>query len=512
MEEVLLAAKNISKLYKSTGVLALDKVTLKVKKGTIHAVIGENAAGKTTLMEIIAGLERKDEGEIIFEGEQLQLRSSLDAYKHGIGMMHQHFMLIEDLTVVDNIFLGTEPGRLGIYDRCKAEKIVQEISSRYNMNIEPLSSVSQLSVGEKQKVELLKLLVRNAKLLILDEPTAVLTEQEVDNLFKIMRELKSSGKTIIFVTHKLNEVREIADKITVLKRGRVVGEFDNSEFNEKEISIIMSGNSFPVEPKHELKSEKELVLLINDLCVKNPETGTDVVKNVSLEGYTGELIGLTGVSGNGQEEFVNALFGMAKITSGEVLFKGKNITGFSPWRLRELGIAYIPSDRTRVGSCLQCSVFENLIAHKLRISRESGFLLNYRNLREWAKKVIKTYSINATDLGLPIKYLSGGNIQKIIIARELELNPDVLIVSEPTRGLDSAASQYVHSKLLELKNRKFVLVVSSDLDEILKLSDRIIVMYKGKIVFNKPNIGLSKQLIGEYMLGLRNDFPGVDTP
>jgi len=511
MEGALLTVKNISKFYKSTGVLALDKVTLKVKKGTIHAVIGENAAGKTTLMKIIAGLERKDEGEIIFKGKKLQLKSSLDAYKHGIGMMHQHFMLIEDLTVVDNIFLGTEPGKLGIYDRRKAEKIVREISSRYNLDIKPLSSVSQLSVGEKQKVELLKLLVRNAELLILDEPTAVLTEQEVESLFKIMRELKTSGKTIIFVTHKLNEVKEIADKITVLNRGRIVGKFDNKEFNEKEISIVMSGTTSSKETKHELKSEKNLILSIKGLCVKNPGTGSDAVKNVSIEGYTGELIGLTGVSGNGQEEFVNALFGMAEITSGKVLFKGKNITGLSPGKLRELGIAYIPSDRTRVGSCLQCSVLENLIAHKLRNSEEPGFLLNYHELREWAKEVIKTYSINVTELELPIKYLSGGNIQKIIIARELELNPDVLIVSEPTRGLDTAASQYVHSKLLKLKNEKFVLVVSSDLDEILKISDRIIVMYKGKIVFNKPNTNLTKQLIGEYMLGLRNDFPEDDT-
>jgi len=465
------------------GVLANDHVDFDVRSGEVHALLGENGAGKSTLMRQLYGLYRPDEGQILINGEEKRFNSPQDAINAGIGMIHQHFMLIPNLTVVENIALGLKSSRGLALDLDRVEKRVMELSDQYGLKVEPRASVWQLAVGEQQRVEIIKALYRGAALLVLDEPTAVLTPQEVDDLFVTFRKMAQDGHALIFISHKLNEVLAISHRITVLRDGRIAGSLLNENVTRVELANMMVGrpvilqyNKPPVEPG-------PIRLKIENLYVRG-DRGKDAVDGVTLELHSGEILGLAGVSGNGQRELAEALAGMRPVRQGCVVLNDKEVTNGSPLQHIDGGQSYIPEERMKEGAIREFSVTDNLIlADHGRPPFSNHSFLNFRAIRESCDKVVRDFNVKTPNLETPVKNLSGGNIQKLILGRELSRHPRVLIASQPTRGVDIGASEYIHKQLLEQRLAgTAMLLISEDLDEIRALSDRIAVMYEGRII------------------------------
>ena len=503
----ILELKGITKRF--PGVLANDHIDLSLNKGEILALLGENGAGKSTLMNILYGLYQPDEGEIQVNGEKVTINSPTDAINRGIGMVHQHFMLIPVFTVTENVMLGNEAVKqAGFLDRKKAGDRILEISNHYNLAVNPDDYIRDLPVGVQQRVEIIKLLYREADILIFDEPTAVLTPQEADELFKIMRSLVEQGKSIIFITHKLREVMEIADRVMVIRRGAMVGETTPAQADKQSLAAMMVGRSVDLVVERTESNPGELVCSVENLTVADKFQNI-VVDDVSLEVYAGEIVGVAGVQGNGQTELVNAITGLQKSVSGKMYLLGEEVTKFSPRRITELGTAHIPEDRQADGLVLPFPVAENLVLctyYKEPFS--NGVILKYDKILENGNQLIQDFDIRTPDALTSVSNLSGGNQQKVIIARELSRPIKFLVASQPTRGLDVGSIEYIHKRIVQKRDEGCgVLLVSPELDEIMELSDRVAVMYRGKIIAIVPNKGVSKEYIGLLMAGIVPEEP-----
>ena len=498
----VLELRGITKRF--PGVLANDHINLTLNEGEIHALLGENGAGKTTLMNILYGLYQPDEGEIVVRGKPIRVFSPSDAIASGIGMVHQHFMLIPVFTVTENVMLGEETTTAGGFlDRKKAAERIHTISRQYNLEVNPDSYVRDLPVGVQQRVEIIKLLYRNADILIFDEPTAVLTPQEADELFEIMRALARQGKSIIFITHKLREVLDVADQITVIRRGKVIGTVDPGNADQNLLASMMVGRAVQLELEREPVRPKETVLEVKNLVVAD-ETRQITVDGISFDVRGGEVMGIAGVQGNGQTELVEAITGLRRPVSGQVTLLGTDITHASPRDVTELGSGHIPEDRQRDGLVLSFSVADNMVLnmyHKPPYSR--GVVLDEKEILENAKREIKAFDVRTPGPQTSVGSLSGGNQQKVIVARELSRDIHFLVASQPTRGLDVGSIEYIHTQILKRRDAGVaVLLVSTELDEILQLSDRVAVMYRGKIVAVVPAEEATKEYIGLLMAGV----------
>ncbi len=484
--------RNITKTW--PGVVANDHVNLKVRKGEIHALVGENGAGKSTLMNILYGLIHPDSGEIYINGQLAHIAGPRDAIHLKIGMVHQHFMLIPPLTVAENIVLGHEPGNVAsIYDVKNARATILDLSKQYGLPIDPDVRIEKLSVGLQQRVEILKILYRAADILIMDEPTGVLTPQETSELFGVLRGLVQQGKTIIFITHKLREVLALTDTITVLRRGKNAGELITSQTNQAEIARLMVGREVLLRVDKTPAHPGPVVLHVEDLYARD-DRDLEVLHGVSFDVRSGEILGIAGVEGNGQSELVEALTGMRKITSGKISItqvkggqagKTQDITVMNAREERLAGLAHIPEDRRGSGLVLADSIEDNTILGRQRWPQFSwnGLVLLLRSIANWAKKLVTEFDVRTTSIKAPVRSLSGGNQQKVIIAREFAADPLALIASQPTRGVDIGAIEFIHRRIIEQRDAgKAVLLISAELDEIRSLSDRIAVMYEGKIV------------------------------
>lgn len=496
--EYILQIKGISKRF--GNVQANDNVSLSLKKGEVHAILGENGAGKSTLMNIIYGLYTADSGEIYFEGQRLNVKGPHEAIEKGIGMVHQHFMLIPVFTVTENIVLGAEPKGFR-FNLEEAEKRILEISKRYNLEIDPKAKVGDLSVGMQQRVEILKAFYRDAKLLILDEPTAMLTPQETKELFKIINNLKLQGISILFISHKLDEVMEISDRVTVMRRGKTIKTMNTKDTNEQELANLMVGREVKLVVEKQEPKLGDTILKIENLSVKL-RNGIEKVKNITFEVRRGEIFGIAGVDGNGQSELIEAIVGLLPST-GKVIFKGEEIQKLPTRRRYDKGIAYIPPDRQLDGLVLNFTVAENMVLKRYyKLPYSKGGFLNYKAINSEADELIHLFDVRPPDYRLFAKNLSGGNQQKVILAREFSSNPDLLIAVQPTRGMDVGAIEFIHKKLIELRdNGKAVLLVSLELDEIMNLSDRIAVMFSGQIMDILDAKKATKEEIGLLMTG-----------
>jgi ABC-type uncharacterized transport system ATPase subunit len=471
------------------GVVANDDVSLSVLKGEIHALVGENGAGKSTLMNILYGLLKPNSGEIFISGQRVKAGGPRDTIAAGVGMVHQHFMLIPPLTVGENIVLGYEPTNSGdFYDTAKANAAIRDLSSRYGLEIDPDARTGDLPVGLQQRAEILKVLYRGANILILDEPTAVLTPQETDDLFEVLRSLKQQGKTIIFITHKLREVLAISDRVTVMRRGKVVGELITKETSQPEIARMMVGREVLLRVDKAPAHPGEVALRVENLTVLS-EQGLPAVRGLSLELRTGEILGVAGVEGNGQSELVQALAGTRSPASGRIMVDGVDVAHENARQKRSAGLAHIPEDRRESGLVLNYSIAENMILGRQRDNQFAwrGLVMRLGDILRWAQNLIKRFDVRTPSAEAPAKSLSGGNQQKVIVARELSSKPKVLLASQPTRGVDIGAIEFIHRQLVANRDAgAAVLLVSAELDEIRSLSDRIAVMYEGQIVSVEP--------------------------
>lgn len=499
----VLELRGITKRF--PGVLANDHIDLTLEAGEIHALLGENGAGKTTLMNILYGLYQPDHGEIFVRGQPIKIHSPSDAIAAGIGMVHQHFMLIPVFTVTENVMLGEESLRFGgVLDRAKAAARVREISEQYGLAVDPQAYVRDLPVGVQQRVEIIKLLYRAADILILDEPTAVLTPQEADDLFKILRTLAERGKSIIFITHKLREVMEIADRITVIRRGQVIGTVTPDQADQRLLAEMMVGRAVKLEVDRAPAKVGEPVLQVKDLVVLD-QRHQRAVDHVSFEVCSGEVLGIAGVQGNGQTELVEALTGLRPIVHGQVTLLGEDITHADPRRITELGTAHVPEDRQRDGLVLTFPIADNLVLNTYyQKPFTNGVVLQDKTILSTAERLIQEFDIRTPGPLVPAGSLSGGNQQKVIVAREFSRPIKLLIASQPTRGLDVGSVEYIHSQIMAKRDQGCaVLLVSSELDEIMALSDRIAVMYRGKIVDVLPAETATKEVVGLLMAGVR---------
>ncbi|WP_079412227.1 ABC transporter ATP-binding protein [Alkalithermobacter paradoxus] len=474
--------KNITKKF--GNFIANDNINLTVHKGEVHALLGENGAGKSTLMNILYGLYQQTSGDIYIKGNKVNIDNPNIAIANGIGMVHQHFMLVPPFTVAENIILGMEPTKgLNRIDMDKAINDVKEISQKYGLYVDPLARVEDITVGMQQRVEILKALYRGAEILILDEPTAVLTPQEIKELIQIMRNLTKEGKSIIVITHKLKEIKEAADFCTIIRRGKYIDTVDVSKTTEDELAAMMVGREVNFKVDKAAMTPGDVVLKVDKLIAKD-NRGINVLNELSLEVRRGEILGIAGIDGNGQSELVEALTGLREVESGSVYLNGKDITNKLPKEVFESGICNIPEDRQKRGLVLDFTVAENMILENYAKPQFSkGFRLLEDNINKFAKELIEKFDIRPTDESLKARALSGGNQQKIIIAREVTNDPELLIATQPTRGLDVGAIEFVHKSLVDQRNKgKGVLLVSLELDEVMSVSDRIAVIYEGKIV------------------------------
>lgn len=462
---------------------ANDGINLSIRKGEVHALLGENGAGKSTLMNILSGLLEPTSGEIKINGETVKITSPNVANQLGIGMVHQHFMLVGKFTVTENIMLGKEISHSGYINIKKAQKKVQELSDHYKLSVNPNALVRDISVGMEQRVEILKTLYRGADILIFDEPTAVLTPQEIDELIQIMRQLTLEGKSIILITHKLDEIKQVADRCTVIRRGKSIDTVDVDKVSTQNLADMMVGRQVQFKSVKEPSNPKEVVLDIEHLTVKDSRNVT-VVDDLDLSIRGGEIIGLAGIDGNGQSELIQAITGLRSVTTGSIKIKDIDITNQSPRFITESGVGHIPEDRQKYGLILQLPLDKNMVLesyYKAPFSKHG--ILNDQAITEYAKRLIDEFDVRTTSEKSIAGSLSGGNQQKAIIAREVDKNPDLLIAAQPTRGLDVGAIEYIHKRLIEQRDQgKAVLLMSFELDEIFNLSDKIAVMYDGKIV------------------------------
>jgi len=493
--------KNIVKVF--PGVMANDHVDFEARTGEIHALLGENGAGKTTLMNILYGIYRPDEGEIYIFGKRVNISSPRMAIKLGIGMVHQHFTLVPKLTVTENIILGAKSTGF-LLDLKEAKRRIENLSREYGLAINVDAKVEQLSIGEQQRVEILKMLYRNAKILILDEPTSVLSPPEVKRLFKTLRLMADQGKTVIFVTHKLKEALEISDRITVLRKGRNVGTFLPSEVSIKKLSKLIVGEEVGAQISRRKHGRQKEALKIINLTVLN-DKGLKALNGISLKVHKGEILGIAGVAGNGQRELAEAIIGQRTPKDGKILLNGVDITGKTPAEVKSLGVAYIPEDRTKDGIMPDLSVIENLILNSFREKFiKSLFFIDNKKAKEHSRELITKFGIKVTDLNSRASLLSGGNIQRLILASELSGRIKLLVACQPTRGLDVKATEYVHEILMNLRNEGVaILLISEDLDEIIKLSDRIAVIYQGEILGEFERDSVNREKIGMLMAGVR---------
>lgn len=500
MEEII-RLEGITKIF--PGVVANDNINLSIYSGEIHAIVGENGAGKSTLMKILYGLYKPDKGFIYIKNKKINLNSPKDAINHGIGMVHQHFMLIPPFTVIENIILGAELKNGMSLNLKKAEERINEIVKLTGFKIDLYSKVENLSVGEAQRVEILKLLYRNAEVLILDEPTAVLAPQEVEELFSVLRKLSSQGKTIIFISHKLNEVLEISDRVSVMRRGKLVDTLDTKKTNKYELARLMVGREVFLKVEKDKARRGEEIFRVEDLWIKNKK-GLDVVKGVSFNVRSGEIVGIAGVEGNGQTELVEGIVGLLTLNKGKLFVKGIDLTSKNI-RQRRLYIGHIPEDRHKRGLILDFSVAENsILGLHFRKEFSNGIFLDYKKINLHAQKIVETYDVRTPNIRTLIRNLSGGNQQKIVVGRELSFSPEFLIAAQPTRGLDIGATEFIHQLLVDLRNKgKGILLVSADLDEVLNLSDRILVMYNGEIVGAFLGGEVDEKELGYYMTGIK---------
>ncbi|WP_163655696.1 ABC transporter ATP-binding protein [Listeria sp. PSOL-1] len=485
-----------------SGFVANDNITLQLKQGEIHALLGENGAGKSTLMNVLFGLHEPDGGEIRVRGKEQNISSPNKANELGIGMVHQHFMLVDKFTVAENIILGKEPSKLGMIEKKKAIQEIEEISERYGLRVNPHAKVRDISIGMQQRVEILKTLYRGANILIFDEPTAVLTPQEIKELTQIMRTLIKEGKSIILITHKLKEIMDVCDRVTVIRRGKSMGTVKVSETNPQELANMMVGREviFKTEKKPSLPGSD--VLEIKDLVVKESR-GIESVRGLNLTVRSGEIVGIAGVDGNGQSELIQAISGLTKIAHGSISLNGSFIHNRRPRKITEAGLGHIPEDRHKHGLVLEMTIGENIALqtyYKRPISN-AGFL-NHQAMYDFARELIKEYDVRTSSEYVAAKSLSGGNQQKAIIAREISRNPDFLIAAQPTRGLDVGAIEFIHRRLIEERDKgKAVLLMSFELDEIMNVSDRIAVIYEGKIVAIVKPEETTEQELGLLMAG-----------
>jgi general nucleoside transport system ATP-binding protein len=487
------------------GVLANDHINLTLEEGEIHVLLGENGAGKTTLMNILYGLYHQDEGKILVRGQEVRIKSPSDAIATGIGMVHQHFMLIPVFTVTENVMLGQETVRGGDFlDRSSAGERIRQISEQYGLQVHPEDYVKDLPVGVQQRVEIIKLLYREANILILDEPTAVLTPQETNELIKIMRSLVAQGKSIIFITHKLKEVIEIADRITVIRRGRVVGTTTPAESNELALAEMMVGRAVKLEIDKTPPQVGDVVLEVKDLTVLDQRYQV-AVDQVSLDVCAGEVVGVAGVQGNGQTELVEAITGMRSASSGSIRLLGQNIEKATPREITEMGTAHVPEDRQRDGLVLSFPISDNLILNTYyQVPFNKGVVLQRPEIDRQAHRLVEEFDIRTPNIGTTAGSLSGGNQQKVIIAREFSRPIKLLVASQPTRGLDVGSVEYIHGRIMEKRDEGCaVLVVSSELDEVFELADRIAVMYRGKIMDILPAQETTKEEVGLLMAGIQ---------
>jgi len=501
----LLELRGITKSF--PGVLANDHIDITLDEGEILALLGENGAGKTTLMNILYGLYKPDEGDILVKGEKIDIQSPSDAIARGIGMVHQHFMLIPVMTVTENVMLGNETTRNGIFlDRAKVAKRILEISEHYGLEVDPEAYVKDLPVGTQQRVEIIKVLYREADILILDEPTAVLTPQEVEGLFTILKNLIAKGKSIIFITHKLKEVMELADRITVLRGGKVIGTVKSEEVNQKKLASMMVGREVNLVVQKKPAKPKGVALEVKDLYVRD-ERGNQVVNGVTFDVRIGEVLGVAGVQGNGQTELVYALTGLLPADSGEVRILGESLKNASPREILERGVAHIPEDRQRHGLVLPFPIYDNLVLCSYYLPPFAhGLSLQEKIIIQTAENLVEQYDIRTPSVYVTASTLSGGNQQKVIVAREFSRPIKLLIASQPTRGLDVGSIEYIHSRIVEKRDEgTAVLMISSELDEILALSDRIAVMYKGQIIDIVPAAKATKGSLGLLMAGIKSD-------
>jgi simple sugar transport system ATP-binding protein len=505
----LIEMKNISKIY-DNGVVANDHVNFSVEKGEIHALVGENGAGKSTLMKILYGIEQPTEGQIIINGKEVSFRSSLDAIDEKIGMVHQNFMLIPSFSVADNIVLGNEPLQNNkLIDKKRSVEITQELSKTYGLNVIPEAIVDSINVGMRQRVEIIKMLYREAEILIMDEPTAVLTPQETQDLFSAIHKLVDQGKTVIFITHKLREVKEISDRVTVMRLGKVIGTVDTKDVTREQIANMMVGREVFLDIKKPDINRGEKRMEIKDLTYVS-ETGTPVLRGVDFNLYSGEILGIAGVEGNGQTELVEVITGLKRATGGEIKVHEKNILNHTPREIRMMKVAHIPEDRLTNGVAVNASIEENLIVDRyFKKPLNKGLLMDYKEVDKHSNALIKQFSIKTPDGKLPVSSLSGGNMQKVVVARELSSDPYVLIASQPTRGIDVGATEYIREQLVQYRTDGVaVLLVSADLGEVMSLSDRIVTLYEGKITGVFPDASkATEEELGLYMLGLKEQTP-----
>ncbi|HHK7542077.1 TPA: ABC transporter ATP-binding protein [Streptococcus pneumoniae] len=498
--ENVIEMRDITKVF--GGFVANDKINLHLRKGEIHALLGENGAGKSTLMNMLAGLLEPTSGEIAVNGQVVNLDSPSKAASLGIGMDHQHFMLVEAFTVAENIILGSELTKNGVLDIAGASKEIKALSERYGLAVDPSAKVADISVGAQQRVEILKTLYRGADILIFDEPTAVLTPSEIDELMAIMKNLVKEGKSIILITHKLDEIRAVSDRVTVIRRGKSIETVEIAGATNADLAEMMVGRSVSFKTEKQASKPKEVVLSIKDLVV-NENRGVPAVKNLSLDVRAGEIVGIAGIDGNGQSELIQAITGLRKVESGSIELKGDSIVGLHPRQITELSVGHVPEDRHRDGLILEMMISENIALQTYyKEPHSKNGILNYSNITSYAKKLMEEFDVRAASELVPAAALSGGNQQKAIIAREIDRDPDLLIVSQPTRGLDVGAIEYIHKRLIEERdNGKAVLVVSFELDEILNVSDRIAVIHDGKIQGIVSPETTNKQELGVLMAG-----------
>jgi simple sugar transport system ATP-binding protein len=501
--------RDISKYFASSDVLANDRVSFAVAQGEVHALVGENGAGKTTLMNILYGLVEPDQGEILVGGEAASIRHPDDAIHHGIGMVHQHFKLVPSFTVAENIMLGMEPNRAGWLRKVDEVEAVARLAAEFGLPVDPAARVRDLPVGMQQRVEILKALQRQAQVLVLDEPTAILTPQEAHDLFGVVRKLAASGRTVIFISHKLLEVMDVADRVTVMRKGQVVGTKPIGETSVPDLALMMVGREILLRVEKEAARPGEVVLEAEDLLVAGAG-GVPAVRHISFQVRKGEVLGIAGVSGNGQTEMVEAITGMRPVEGGRVLLNGVDITHRQVGERRREGMAHIPEDRLVVGLNVGATIDENLIVSRYRRPAFSRLgLLRMDSIRQFARRVIDGYAIAAARPGGGIATLSGGNLQKVVLGRELSGDPDVIVANQPTRGLDVGSIEFVHQTLLEARARgAAILLVSVELEEILSLSDRVAVLFRGQVAGEMPVGDATEESLGLLMAGSSLDSNG----
>ncbi len=498
----VLELRGITKAF--PGVLANDHIDLTLREGEIHALLGENGAGKTTLMNVLYGLYTQDEGAIYIRGQRVKIEDPNDAIDQGVGMVHQHFMLVPVLTVTENVMLGNETIKNGVFlDRAQAAERIRHLSQQYGLAVDPDAYIEDLAVGIQQRVEIIKLLYREADILILDEPTAVLTPQEVEEFFKVVRSLVEQGKSVIFITHKLKEVMALADRITVLRNGRVVGTTRPEETDTGQLAAMMVGREVVLQVDKEIAYAEEVVLKVDNLRVRDDRDRV-AVKDLSLDVCGGQIVGIAGVQGNGQKELVEALTGLREVDAGQVRILGQDLTGASPREILKRGVAHVPEDRQKDGLVLSFPVADNLVLNTYYVPPFAHLgIMNKKMILEAAENRVREFDVRTPSVMTPVSNLSGGNQQKVIVAREFSRPIDLLIASQPTRGLDVGSIEYIHRRIIEKRDDgTAILLVSSELDEVMALSDLIAVMYEGEIVDILPAEDATREEIGLLMAGV----------